>query len=164
MESKIDYFKYIDNFVTYNDVKSILLYGNKKEDYEVTIAIPTYKRIELLKEALESALKQEQVENYEIIIVDNDDNFENKECLKLVESFNSHRVKYYKNEKNIGMFGNWNRCIELANGKYITLLNDDDWLEKNFLYEVMKIKQDKKAIYTETNIVDLRNIKKKKIV
>ena len=34
-------------------------------------------------------------------------------------------MKYYKNEKNIGMYGNWNRCIELSNGEYLTILNDD---------------------------------------
>lgn len=162
MESKIDYFKYVDNFVTYSNIKSIRLYGSEKKDYKVTIAIPTYKRVKLLREALESALKQEMVDDYEIIIVDNDADFKNKECLELVKSFNSSKIKYYKNEKNIGMFGNWNRCIELANGQYITLLNDDDWLENNFLYEVIKVIQGKKAIYTETNIVDLRNIKKTK--
>jgi hypothetical protein len=42
----------------------------------------------------------------------------------------------YKNEFNIGLYGNWNKCLTLAKGKWITILNDDDLLENNFLTEV----------------------------
>lgn len=159
MENKIDYFEYVDNFSTYSNIKSIMLYGNTKKDYKVTIAIPTYKRVELLKESLESALNQENFEDYEIIIIDNDDNFKNNECLELVKRFNSSKVKYYKNEKNIGMFGNWNRCIELSNGEYITILNDDDWLEKNYLLEMMSNIGKSNGILCNYCKRDLRNNK-----
>lgn len=161
MRIKENYFQYIDNFSKYKTINSILLYGEeKKEKKMITIAIPTYKRVNLLKEALESAINQENYNEYEIIVVDNDSDFSNVECLELIKALNCKKIKYYKNEKNIGMFGNWNRCIELAQGEYITILNDDDWLERNYLFEITKVTEEQKAIYNEFTIIDLRKEKK----
>ncbi|MGL5964431.1 MAG: glycosyltransferase family 2 protein [Fusobacteriaceae bacterium] len=157
MDKNIDYFEYVDNFATYSDVKSILLYGDENnKSYKVSIAIPTYKRVELLKESLESALAQESFHDYDIIVVDNDDDFKSTECLELIKSFGSEKIKYYKNQKNIGMFGNWNRCIELSTGEYLTILNDDDWFEKDYLFEMMKNLKSKDAIICSYFKRDLR--------
>lgn len=154
-----DFFKYVDNFAKYKNVKSSLIIGeidgNKRP--LITIAIPTYKRPKLLKEAIDSALDQVGFDDYEVIIVDNDDTFEIKsETQKLIESYDSDKLFYYKNDKNIGMFGNWNRCIELANGKYISILNDDDWLEKEFLKEITKLIKENRACFSNYNTIDLR--------
>ena len=35
-------------------------------------------------------------------------------------------IKYYQNEKNIGLFGNWNRCVELSTSKWVAMLHSDD--------------------------------------
>ena len=45
----------------------------------------------------------------------------------------------YKNEKNLGIYGNWNRCLQLARGKWYTMLHDDDLLSNNFLKEMMGV-------------------------
>jgi glycosyltransferase involved in cell wall biosynthesis len=101
----------------------------------VTIAIPTYKRPKLLRQALESAIAQKFNHEYEIIVVDND----SESVLTLLddpavsELLRRPDVWYYKNSKNVGMFGNWNRCIELSRGSYLTILNDDDALCEEFL-------------------------------
>lgn len=140
MNIKKNYFEYIDNFDKTKEInsKKIICDSNRK-NVKFTIAIPTFRRPKLLKKALESAINQEKISNYEIVIVDNDIN--DKETKKTVEMFRNENVDlyYFKNKKNIGMFNNWNRCIKLANGEYITILNDDDWLNSNFLYECSKI-------------------------
>lgn len=107
---------------------------------KITIAIPTYKRVDALKEAIESALNQINFSEYDVIIVDNNPE---RDCdvEKLILSLGDHRISYYKNNINIGMYNNWNRCITLAKGKYITILNDDDTLNQNYLsaaYENLK--------------------------
>ncbi len=107
---------------------------------KITIAIPTYKRVDALKEAIESALNQINFSEYDVIIVDNNPE---RDCdvEKMIVSLGDHRISYYKNNKNIGMYNNWNRCITLAKGKYITILNDDDTLNQNYLsaaYENLK--------------------------
>lgn len=128
-----------NNFNKYKKINSKLILGEleNKQFPEITIAIITYKRENLVLKAIESAINQIDINNYEIIVVDNDP-LENSLKEKIKEyNFN---ILYYKNEKNIGMYGNMNRAIELARGKYMTILHDDDWLEANFLKEVFKYK------------------------
>lgn len=158
-----DYFKYVNNFKKYEDVKSDLILGDKnRENSKYTIAIPTYKRPKLLKKALISAINQINVDNYEIIVVDNEQNNNTtKEVIK--ENFKSN-IFYFRNKENIGMFGNWNRCIELAQGEYITILNDDDWLSSNYLAECNKyLDDDIDGLIFKNNTVDLRDTNKKKV-
>ena len=94
-----------------------------------TIAIPVYNRSELIKYSLESALSQD-ISNIEILVVDNcstDDTWE------LLNSYKDSRLRLIRNESNIGMFGNFNRCLELATGKYLRILCSDDYLENKSL-------------------------------
>jgi glycosyltransferase involved in cell wall biosynthesis len=159
-----NYFEYKDNFIQYGDIKSKMILGNPNRINRLfTIAIPTYKRPELLENALISALNQTEIDDYEIVIVDNDcSDFATE---KIVEKNLNENVYYFKNEKNIGLYGNFNRCIELAKGGYITILNDDDWLSENYLMNCMKyLKPEVDGLCFLSNVVDLRhnNIKDKK--
>ncbi len=132
-----NFFEIKNNFEIYQDVKSHLLYGQRKK-CQISIMIPTYLRNKYLKETLISALNQNTNIPYEIVVVDNNDNFDDNETLEMIKNFNSDNIAYYKNEKNLGMFGNWNRCIELANGEWILILHDDDTIEKNYIQEMVK--------------------------
>ena len=94
----------------------------------VSIIIPTYKRNEKLKKAIESILKQ-TYQNIEIIVVD--DNNPNTEYRKkneiLMQSYiKNSKVKYIKHEKNKNGAAARNTGINAANGKYIGFLDDDD--------------------------------------
>jgi glycosyltransferase involved in cell wall biosynthesis len=37
-----------------------------------------------------------------------------------------------KNERNLGLFGNFNRCIEVARGEYLHILHSDDYIDLGF--------------------------------
>lgn len=137
---KINLLTYTDNFKKHEQVKSELIYGDKKltENPYITIAIPTYKRPILLKEAIDSALNQIGTDcEYEVIVVDNEvkTNVET-ETEKLIKSYADKRLLYYKNEKNIGMFSNWNRCIELSRAKWVAFLHDDDLLKADYINKI----------------------------
>ena len=64
-----------------------------------------------------------------------------------------HRIKYRKLEKNLGISGNTNACLEMATGDYIGLFDHDDLLHPAALHEVMKAvcEQDADFIYTDEN-------------
>lgn len=49
------------------------------------------------------------------------------------------RIKYKKLEKNLGISGNTNKCLEMATGEYIALFDHDDLLHPCALYEYMKV-------------------------
>lgn len=99
----------------------------------LTIAIPTYKRFSLLKETLRSVFSLEFSIPIEVIVVDNDPGNEENVFIEMNE-FKNLTYKYYKNKENYGMFGNWNQCLKLGEGKYITILHDDDLLLNNFAH------------------------------
>lgn len=139
LNENTDFFKYVDNFAKTAHVTSFPVFkGETANTSKVTIFIPTYKRSVLLKEAIDSALNQIEYDKYDIIVVDNNPERDD-ETEKLMLSYNDPRLSYYKNEENLGMFGNWNRGFELTNSEWVAMLHDDDLLVSNFLSESMSI-------------------------
>ncbi|MBX9866562.1 MAG: glycosyltransferase [Burkholderiales bacterium] len=130
-----DFFAYQDNFAINQLVNSNLIFGSLLAKKPlVSITIPTFKRPELLQEAIESVLRQRDFSDFEIVIVDNDnERLYTDKITKFLLEINDKRIRYYINEQNIGVFGNWNRCIELATGTWMTVLSDDDILLDNYL-------------------------------
>lgn len=134
---KNGYFEYTDNFSSIKETESVMVLGNPNRKRRLmTIAIPTYKRAELLETSLKSAVNQLHFKDFEVIIVDNDP--ESVETEKVVRKYLKDNVYYFRNKANIGLYNNWNRCIELAKGRYISILNDDDWLSPLFLAQCRK--------------------------
>lgn len=100
----------------------------------LTIAIPTLRRFEVLAEAMASALAQTTAYPFEIIVVDNDPTSRDAERLvATLPRLREARFRYYVNDENIGMFGNWNRSVELGRGTWHTMLHDDDLLLPAFV-------------------------------
>ena len=145
-KDNLDIFSIKNNFNKTENVSSIEIIKSKLNYIpRVTIAIPTFKRHSLLKEAIDSALKQIHYDRFDIIIVDNNPQ-RNCETEKLLNSLDDLRISYYKNDSNIGMAGNWNRLFELAKGEYVVMLHDDDLLLPTFLNICMKILEKEKFI------------------
>ena len=90
----------------------------------ITVAIPTFNRINLLKRALASVLAQ-SYKNIEIIVSDNASTDGTNEYLKTIKD---GRIKILINEQNLGMVTNWDCCLECASGEYFILMSDDDAL------------------------------------
>lgn len=153
-----DIFEYKDNFSLNADIQSKLLLGNPdlNRNPKISIIIPTYKRPELLKSALESCLKQDFKEVYEILVVDNNDDPEYNKNFEIVKSLNDPRILYYRNDKNLGMSGNWNRGIILSRGKNITFCHDDDQLLPYSLSLLNKLSEQNpgKAIFASHNTIN----------
>ena len=89
-----------------------------------TVAIPVYNRPELIKRALESALAQD-VPDLEILIVDN---YSTDGTWEILQIYRDPRLRLIRNKRNVGLFGNFNRCLSLAQGQYLRFLCSDDKL------------------------------------
>lgn len=121
----------------------------------VSICIPTYNRSNLIGELLDSILVQTYID-FEIIITDNSDNLETKE---LIESkYKDERIKYFKNEKNLGMGGNTLKAFSYVNGEYLTFTPDDDiWVDKDKLQKQVKFLEnhpDINIVYSNAKSID----------
>lgn len=125
-----DYFKKENSFIINKKIESELIIGNEKLHHAfISIVIPSYHRIDSLKRALESAVNQMEYTDYCIIVVSNNSEFENESSVvQMIKEFNSDKILYYRNRKNLGAMGNWNRCIELAKSEWVCMLHDDDVL------------------------------------
>lgn len=85
--------------------------------------MPVYKTNEkYLREAIESILNQ-TYKDFEFLILDDCPN-DSRESI--VKSYNDERIKYFKNEKNLGISKTRNKLIDLSSGEYLAVFDHDD--------------------------------------
>ncbi len=120
----------------------------------VTIGIPTYNRADgFLKEALGAALGQ-TYENLEIIV---SDNCSSDGTEALVTGHRDKRIRYFRQEENIGAQNNFNFCVRKATGVYFLMLHDDDLIDPDFVEVCIAAaggREDLGIIRTGTRLID----------
>ena len=102
----------------------------------IEIFIPHYGRFDYLKQAVESVLSQSDP-NWSLTVVD--DGYPTDEAANYFERLSDKRISYIKNPKNLGVTGNFNRCIELAKSDHMVILGFDDRLKPNFIEAAEKL-------------------------
>jgi glycosyltransferase involved in cell wall biosynthesis len=118
----------------------------------ISICIPTYNGEKYLVECLESCISQ-TYSNYEIVICDDGSKDGTPALLETFQK-RSDRIKFYKNEKNLGLVGNWNRCIEKSSGEWIKFVFQDDHIAPDCLREfAAKITAQNMLIVSKRNFV-----------
>jgi glycosyltransferase involved in cell wall biosynthesis len=95
----------------------------------VSVIVPTYNRAIYLPAALTSAVEQTYA-NIEILIADD---ASTEDVFGAVSRFVDPRIKYQRNERNLGMGKNCWSALSRAAGKYVATLHDDDVWEPDFL-------------------------------
>ena len=103
-----------------------------------SVIVPLYNTpLNFLREMIESVQAQ-TYENWELCMAYGSDS-EHTEVEKICKSFakKDKRIQYKKLEKNLGISGNSNACLDMATGDYIALLDHDDVLHPAALYEIM---------------------------
>ena len=100
-----------------------------------SVIIPNFNREKAVIKAINSVLDQ-TYQNFEIIVVD-DCSTDNS--VQLITEIKDGRVKLLKLPQNSGAAAARNFGIKQSKGKYISLLDSDDFYEKNFLEETFKV-------------------------
>lgn len=151
-----------NNFEKYDYIKSTIIYGKfNKIIPKVTIMILTYKRVDGLERALNSALNQDYNKDYEIVVCDDSGYDEATDKLMKRYCKKYKNIVYFRHEKNLGQYANWNRACELCRTKWYCLLHDDDQLKSNYLTMLMECaRKNPKAglIGSYMQTIDERNI------
>jgi len=96
----------------------------------ISICIPAYKNADYLQRLLVSILIQTYTD-FEVVITDDspdDSVFELLASCKSAFEAANIPLRYYKNTPALGTPANWNEAISKANGHWIKLMHDDDWL------------------------------------
>ena len=105
----------------------------------VSICIPSYNNAKYIRKAIKSVQNQ-NYHNIEIIIVDNASEDNTEDIVKCLIK-DDNRIKYIKNNKNIGYPKNFNKSMKFASGRYITFLcSDDFWIDdENYLTKAVSL-------------------------
>lgn len=90
----------------------------------VSVCIPTYRGAAHLGAAIGSVLSQ-SFGDFELIIIDD---HSPDGTAAVVAQYKDPRIRYIRNESNLGAQGNWNRCLSESRGKLFKLLPQDDLL------------------------------------
>jgi glycosyltransferase involved in cell wall biosynthesis len=94
-------------------------------DTTLTFAIPFYRNVEFLRQAIDSVRAQTS-DDWSVIVCD--DAGPEPAAADVVRGYSDERITYTRNAENLGIGGNWNRCLELATTELVTLLHADDEL------------------------------------
>ncbi|BAZ48252.1 glycosyl transferase family protein [Nostoc sp. NIES-4103] len=110
-----------------------MLEYNQFNEPLVSVIIPTYNRPEYLKQAIASAIQQ-TYQNIEIIV---SDNCSPENPQSIIESFGDTRLRFWRQQQNIGMLANQMHAFKMAQGKYVASLHDDDMWNEDFLAKLI---------------------------
>jgi len=96
-----------------------------------SIVIPTVGRVDLIRRALYSALRQgDQFDDYEIVVLDN---CSEDGTWDYLQSIKNSRLKIFRNSHRVSQGQNWNKAVRLSNGAFIYMLQDDNIVSPNML-------------------------------
>lgn len=122
-------------------------------DVTFSILVPLYNTPHKFLTEMIDSVKAQTYAKWELCLADGSDDAHadvGKTCLALAEK--DARIRYKKLEKNLGISGNTNACIDMATGNYIALFDHDDLLHPAALYEMMRaIETGADFVYTDEN-------------
>lgn len=131
---------------------------NKTDEVMVSVVMITYGHEKFIKQAIESVLEQECNFEYELII-GNDASPDNTDIVLqeiILNNPKSHKIKYYKHEKNIGFMENHIFVLKKAKGKYIAICEGDDyWINNKKLqiqFDFLEQNNDYNLVFHDCNM------------
>lgn len=102
----------------------------------VSILLPTFNRATLLPECIESVLNQ-TYQNWELIIADDGSSDDTPDISQKLQELDS-RIKYNRNQVNVGLPQNRNISLSLASGDLIWFIEDDMILKNDCLEQLIE--------------------------
>lgn len=103
----------------------------------ISVIVPAYETPEPFLQALTVSLLNQSYENWELCIADGSSSERVNNCLKQCAG-GDKRIRYQRLKENDGISGNTNAAFAMAEGAFIGLLDHDDMLAKNALFEVVR--------------------------
>ncbi len=122
---------------------------------KISIIVPLYNTPEkFLKEMIASVAAQ-SYSNWQLVLADASDK-DLPHIKQTIDSFKDNRITYFKLDENKGISENTNRGFKMAEGAYLALLDHDDVILPNALYENIKAINEKGAdvLYSDEITLD----------
>lgn len=146
--------------------KRILEKGNR-EKILLSICIPSYNRGHRALENIRHLVKSEFDNEIEFVVSNNGTKNNTKESYHEITKINDSRIIYHEFSYNQGMAPNFCKAVDIASGKYILLLSDEDFIDLSKLkllmnilkasneeYSIIRVKSDKQGLVPYIGITD----------
>lgn len=101
---------------------------------KISVIVPVYNSKKYISRCIDSILKQTYTD-FELILI-NDGSSDNSLCILNEYKKKDKRIKVI-NQKNMGVANTRNKGVELSSGEYITFIDNDDYLEVDYLEKFM---------------------------
>jgi glycosyltransferase involved in cell wall biosynthesis len=116
----------------------------------ISVCIPVYNGGIYIAEAIESVLGQ-TFQDFRLIIADNCSTDNTSE---IVRKFHDPRITYTRGTRNIGLVGNANRCLKLAEGDYVCIFHHDDvMLPENLERKIRLLDEHPEVGFVHSNLI-----------
>jgi len=111
-----------------------------------SILVPVYHTPREYMQELLDSVRAQTYPFFQLVLLDAGEKQECREVIeKLVNACNDERIQYYRLSQNVGIAENTNVGLEYAIGEYIALLDHDDLLTPDALYEMAKVIEEARA-------------------
>ena len=101
----------------------------------VSVLMNCYNSSKFISRAIKSVLNQTYI-NWELIVWDDGSN---DDTLEIVKSFRDKRIKLFSQKKNLGLGLSRINAIKKINGTLVSILDSDDFFEKEKIFEQVSI-------------------------
>jgi Glycosyl transferase family 2 len=88
----------------------------------VSVCVPAFNGGRYIGAAIRSVLEQ-TFGDFDVLVVDDGSTDDTR---AVVEAVRDERVRLVANRFRLGLVANWNRCLELSRGRYVTVFHQDD--------------------------------------
>lgn len=121
----------------------------------LSIGFPAYNAEKFMIHSLDSVLGQ-SFGDFELIISDNASTDSTGEICRRYGAMDK-RIRYYRNDKNVGASANFNRVFDLSSGRYFKWISYDDACAPEFLEKCVKVLDRDPSVvlaYPRTTLID----------
>lgn len=121
----------------------------------ISIIMPVYNVDPKWLDLAIKSIENQWYENWELCIVD--DKSSNLETINYLKDINNSKIKIKFLETNLNISGASNEALSMATGEYVALMDNDDELTPDALYEVIKAlnKTDADFIYSDEDKLEM---------
>lgn len=119
----------------------------------VSVVCTSFNKEKWIAQAIESFLMQETSFEFEILIIDDASTDASSKIIRKFANENPEKIRFFENEKNLGIVKTWKKICNKARGKYIARCDGDDyWIKKDKLQkqvDLLESNKDSKWCNTE---------------
>lgn len=108
----------------------------KDNKYNLSLLVPVYNAEKYLKQCLDSLIGQKTQYKYQIVIVDDGST---DGTGKVLETYKDHKNIIIHTQKNMGISAARNQTLRLAEGEYVGVIDNDDYIKDDYVDKLLKL-------------------------